>query len=716
MTRSLLRPLAAVIVAAAVLSSVPLGSVATAASLPPATRDTISVGGQPWALLADSSHLWIANIFDQTVTELDKATGSLVATIPAGPTPSSLADDGTHLWVTNTYADTVSEIDKETATVIKTITLPQDALPLGISTDGATVWVDMNGFGTVAAIDATTGTIVGTIEVGSQPQWSFSAAGTLWVANMASNTVSKIDEATNTVVDTIAVGQNPIGIVGLSDGSRIWVAEQGDGAVSVIDTSSDTVIDTIAVGAGPTGMALTPDETSIWVVNSDDSTVSALSPATGTVTGTFAVGAGAKEAATDGTFVWIGNSDAGTLTRIVIAPAAPDAPTDPTATGGDRAATISWSAPQVDGGFPVTNYTASAVGSSNDGSNCATEFPGVDMSQSVCGVYRTDGDSVTLTAPPGTTFTAVDYALYGTPTATDGLPAAGACDLAGLDATVSDLVVGRQTATFTASAEAFGGDPCPGTAKEFSVVATYTPLSCTTSTTSCTITGLEAGTAYDFWVTATNSIGTGLPSVSTGATTDPVAPDAPDGVTAIAQTRSASVSWSAPFDGGSTITGYVLEFSSNGGSTWSSPVNDCATTTASCTVTGLTNGTSYVFRVSATNGVGTGGVSPSSPAVIPRPEAPIITNLGGQAYPLVIWRRPATTDGAIRRFIAEARDGAGTVVDTCRTTGSGRHCRFKNLPHGALYTITVSARERIGKKHRATILVSLPSNSVGLWW
>src|SRR5947208_1405400 len=68
----------------------------------------------------------------------------------------------------------------------------------------------------------------------------------------------------------------------------------------------------------------------------------------------------------------------------------------------------------------------------------------------------------------------------------------------------------------------------------------------------------------------------------------------------------------APTDnGGSAITGYKIERSTDGGTTWSALVNTCGTST-SCSDTGLPHTTTFTYRVSAINSVGTG--SPSTTA------------------------------------------------------------------------------------------------------
>jgi hypothetical protein len=97
------------------------------------------------------------------------------------------------------------------------------------------------------------------------------------------------------------------------------------------------------------------------------------------------------------------------------------------------------------------------------------------------------------------------------------------------------------------------------------------------------------------------------------------APGTPTGVTGTSGNMQVALSWTAPAsNGGSAITGYQVQVATSAGGTYTNATG-CSTnsTATSCTATGLTNGTTYFFKVAAINAVGTGAYSAASSGVTP---------------------------------------------------------------------------------------------------
>ena len=181
----------------------------------------------------------------------------------------------------------------------------------------------------------------------------------------------------------------------------------------------------------------------------------------------------------------------------------------------------------------------------------------------------------------------------------------------------------------------------------------------------------------------------GLP-LDSGNVSCGTVPGIPTGAIATAGSTQASVSWTAPTDmGGSPITGYTVE---------SSPGNKTCTKSAAplnCTVIGLTNGTSYTFTVTATNGLGSGSPSSPSNSVIPAtvPGAPTgALGRSRDAAVLVSWAAPSSNGGKpITGYMVTSAPGG----KTCTTSG-GLSCLVGGLTNGTSYTFTVKATNAVG--------------------
>ena len=241
----------------------------------------------------------------------------------------------------------------------------------------------------------------------------------------------------------------------------------------------------------------------------------------------------------------------------------------------------------------------------------------------------------------------------------------------------------------------------------YTVTSSPGAITCSSSTTSCVVTGLTAGTSYTFSVTATNSYGTSSASTPSGAVTPTSAvPSAPTNVSALAGNATATVSWSAAIANGSAIATYTVTSLPAGGS--------CTTSSTSCVISSLRNGTAYTFSVTATNLVGTGAASIASNAVTPVapvPNAPTnVVATGANAKVTVTWTAATSTGATVTGYVVTLAHavGSGSLSSSCETT-TALSCVFSGLKNGTLYSASVVAKSANGNSVSSLVATATPN-------
>jgi titin len=169
--------------------------------------------------------------------------------------------------------------------------------------------------------------------------------------------------------------------------------------------------------------------------------------------------------------------------------------------------------------------------------------------------------------------------------------------------------------------------------------------------------------------------------------------------TAVPGNGSATVSWIAPADGGSPITGYVVTPTTNAGDGTPRVFTTAATTQV---VTGLANGVDHRFRVAAVNANGTGPASGTGGVLgatrVGAPVAPPSATASPSPFSgtaSLSWSTPASNGSAIIGYRVVALLPAPSGFGPVREIGVGTSLTFSALPPGT-YTFAVSARNGRG--------------------
>jgi Fibronectin type III domain len=381
-------------------------------------------------------------------------------------------------------------------------------------------------------------------------------------------------------------------------------------------------------------------------------------------------------------------------------PNRPKLVTNVTVTPGDSQATVSWTNPSSNGD-PADHYIVEY--SSDGGTNWSLPLStqsGSDSSLTVTSLvngtpylFRVTAIDASANASSAVSATSAATPEPTTPAAPTGVT----------------VTPGDSQATVSWTNPSSNGDPTAHNEVQYSTDGTNwttASASISPSATRYKVTGLNNGTAYYFRVIALDgSANASTPDVTLAQVTpEPTLPAAPTNVTITPGNSQVTVSWTNPSSNGDPAVAYLVEYSSDGGITWSTPLRTLSGSDSSLTVTGLASGTSYLFRVAAVDARGasspwaqtqspitwSGGAGSTQRA----PSAPIHVSAEVKGTQITVrWNAPNSSGSSpITHYTVSFSPGGRRYSVTGRTWLN----RVRGFRRNKRYTITIYASNAAG--------------------
>ena len=344
----------------------------------------------------------------------------------------------------------------------------------------------------------------------------------------------------------------------------------------------------------------------------------------------------------------------------------PSVPRTFTATGGVRQISLSWVAPNTDGGSAITSYRVvnSTLGTTVDVSANQTSLV-------VSGLSNATSYSFTVTA------------VNAVGSSTTAAASATTLDVPSVPRTFTAVGGVRQVALSWATPTTDGGSALQG----YLITNTTTGATYSKSfgDTTHTITDLSNATTYSFTIVAINAVGQS--SSTTASATTYSLPGQVGDASGIGGVRQVTLSWSVPAtNGGSVITSYRVVNVTLGTTV------DVSANQTSLVVSGLSNATSYTFTLAAVSAVGEGPsvqVISTPTASLPGTPGSLAASVAGGIASLT-WQPVSGATGYI------LRDASGSFAPINLAAGSVAY-DLSGLAFTSYYTVTLVAVNEAGE-------------------
>lgn len=397
-----------------------------------------------------------------------------------------------------------------------------------------------------------------------------------------------------------------------------------------------------------------------------------------------------------------GSSLTATTTTAVIPKTVPNAPNIVRTSPGNRQITLEWKSPVNTGGSPIINYIIYTYLSSDNTeissiatTNNNTIYLIGNLLINTSYYFKIKAVNVVGNSPFSTNSDTVK--TYDVPNAPTNITAYPGVNSA------------RVTWIAPTNVLATGYD-----VYRYPISNTSTILGSIGIDLSLNIINLDRNTSYSFVVVARNDSGASEYSNASNTILTNNIPSAPTGVTATAGNQSALLNWTNGYNGGSSITSYIIKGIPYSGS----PIVSMNVQTKPGYISGLLIDTSYSFTVTAVNAVGISDVSGSTQGYIRTygyPNPPTDLSYDASFGNVTIhWTEPTNTGRTrITGYDIISSNGLITTSTNEQTVpviiSPPTQININNLINGQTYTFYVYSRNIVGQSRTYSTINTIPA-------
>lgn len=275
---------------------------------------TVTVGRSPQHVALDGTHarLYVSNVADETVSVLDTATRTVVATASVARAGAIAVDPAAgRVYVSEGERDQIRVLDARTLGDVGSFPAGKSPLALVPGTSGV---LSVANYNYLLAVDTATGQARSTVMLGNPLDLAVDhERGLVYVSDLVKAHVSVIDTNTMAVVAQI---RDTHGWLALdTEGQRLYVADPNTSRLVVVDTATREVKGRVAVGTSPNAVAVDGAAGVVYTANFGNRTMSVVDPQALKRVGTLSVWIGPMDLAVDpaaGT-VYVANSGGNTI-------------------------------------------------------------------------------------------------------------------------------------------------------------------------------------------------------------------------------------------------------------------------------------------------------------------------------------------------------------------------------------------------------------------